>query len=142
MKAVSDYIIGSTAVKIIDTGRRIRVIDVKKQTEKKHFIKISVAVIIAAALSLFSSLGVVRYSNSESILNKKNYILKTQIERLQRDNDCMLKNLEENSLSYSEIFDRATHMGMRFPSGKNIRTYKYKKGSCIRMHAAPIEYGE
>ena len=35
MKYTTDYVIGNTAIQIVETGRRIKVIDVERRREKK-----------------------------------------------------------------------------------------------------------
>ena len=138
MKAVSDFIIGSTAVRIVDTGRRIRVIDVEKQAEKKQFKKTVVATVLAAALSFGTSLTVVNYHNSQTLLDKQIYSLKTEIDSLERENKALEKQTEEEEkLSYNTIYKKALAMGMDFPSKKQVKKYTYKKGTAIHVYRVP-----
>ena len=124
MKAVSDFIIGSTAVRIVDTGRRIRVIDVEKQAEKKQFKKTVVATVLAAALTFGTSLTVVNYQSSQTLLDKQVYSLKTEIETLERENKALEKKTEEEKLSYKTIYKKALAMGMDFPKNRQVKEYK------------------
>ncbi len=137
MRAVSDFIIGTTAVRIVDTGRRIRVIDVEKQAEKKQFKKTVVATILAAALSFGTCLTVVNYQNSQTLLDKQVYSLKTEIDTLERENKILEKKTEEEQLSYNKIYKKALAMGMNFPTKGQVKEYKYKKGTAIHMYRVP-----
>ena len=137
MKAVSDFIIGSTAVRIVDTGRRIRVIDVEKQAEKKQFKKTVVATVLAAALTFGTSLSVVNYHNSQTLLDKQVYSLKTEIETLERENKALEKQTEDEKLSYKTIYKKAVAMGMGFPTNKQVKEYKYKKGTAVHVYRMP-----
>ncbi len=134
MRAVTDYVIGNTAVRIVDTGRRLRVIDVEKEREKKQFRKVAIATLLAALLTLGSSLSVVDYHSSHTMLDKHIYSLKSEIEELERENKCLEKKINENTLTYDEIYEKATALGMHFPLKKNVRNYRYKKGNGIRLY--------
>ncbi len=137
MKAVSEFIIGSTAVKIVDTGRRIRVIDIEKQLEKKQFKKTVVATVLAAALTLGTSLTVVNYQSSQTLLDKQIYSLKTEIDTLERENKALEKQTEDEKLSYKTIYKKALELGMDFPKNTQLKQYKYKKGTAIHIYQAP-----
>lgn len=138
MKAVSEYVVGNTAIRIIDTGRRIRVIDVEKRQEQKQFRKAVIATALAAILSFATSLTVVGFHNSQTLLDKQIYSLKSEIDTLERENKILeKKNEEQEKLSYKKIYKRATAMGMHFPKDQQVETYVYKKGSAIRLYQAP-----
>ncbi len=135
MKAVSEYIIGTTAVKIVDTGRRIRVIDIEKEHERKQFKKTVVAMIFAAILSFATSLSVVSFHNSQTLLDKQIFTLRSEIDSLERENKVLEKeNEEKEKLSYNKILKKATAMGMGFPTKQRVKTYVYKKGSGIKIY--------
>ena len=142
MKAVSDFIIGTTAVRIVDTGRRIRVIDIEKQAEKKQFKKTVVATVLAAALTFGTSLTVVNYQNSQTLLDKQIYSLKTEIDSLERENKALEKQTEDEKLSYKTIYKKALAMGMDFPKTRQVKQYKYKKGTAIHMYQMPNKSAE
>ncbi|MEE3467982.1 MAG: hypothetical protein VZQ83_06050 [Eubacterium sp.] len=135
MKAVSEFVIGTTAVRIVDTGRRIRVIDIEKAKERKQFKKTVVAMIFAATLSFATSLSVVNFHNSQTLLDRQIFSLKTEIDSLERENKALEKeNEEKEKLSYAKVLKKATAMGMSFPTKKRVKTYTYKKGSGIRFY--------
>ena len=135
MKAVSEYVIGNTAVRIVDTGRRIRVIDIEKEKERKQFKKTAVATILAAALSFATSLSVVSFHNSQTLLDKQIFTLRSEIDSLERENKVLEKeNEEKEKLSYAKVLKRATALGMSFPTKKNVKTYTYRKGSGIKFY--------
>lgn len=137
MKAIQDCIIGNTAVRIIDTGRRIRVIDVEKQKTLRQFKKTVAAMILAAVFSFSSTLLVIDKQSDETILSKQVYSLKTEIDTLERENKILEKKITDDNLTYKEIYKKATAMGMSFPDSRRIATYKYKKGSGIRIYQMP-----
>ena len=39
MRITTDYMIGNTAIQIVNTGRKIKIVDVEKQRTKKRFLK-------------------------------------------------------------------------------------------------------
>ena len=39
MKITTDYVIGNTAIQIVNTGKRIKIVDVEKRARKKRFWK-------------------------------------------------------------------------------------------------------
>ena len=134
MRAVSDFVIGNTAVRIVDTGRRIRVIDVEKQQVKKQFRKVAAATLFAATLTLGSSLSLINQQNSQTLLNKQVFSLKSEINRLEKENQCLAKSIEENEIPYHVIYKKATALGMHFPKQSRIKEYNYKKGSGIKIY--------
>lgn len=137
MKAISSYTIGNTAVKIIDNGRRIRVVDVEKETRKKNIHKHVMIFFMAAFLTLSSSLFMVSYQHSKTVLDKKIYTLKTEIDSLERENIALEKSINDKTIDYDKIYREALAMGMHFPKSRDIRYYSYHKGSAIRLYEAP-----
>ena len=49
MKVTMDYVVGNTAIQIVNTGKKVKIVDVEKQKKKRKFIK---QWIIASAASL------------------------------------------------------------------------------------------
>lgn len=137
MKAVTEYVIGNTAVKIVDTGRRIRVIDVEQQKERIHFAKTAIAVVVAAALSFITCLSVVNFQHSKTCLDRNIFTLKAEIETLERENKTLEKKVQERELPYNKIYKKAIAMGMDFPKNDHVKQYTYKKGSGIHLYHAP-----
>ncbi len=135
MKAEAQYMIEGTAVRIVDTGRRIRVINVEQHNAKQYFIKTLMIIIISAALALTSSLFLVDHTHTKVLLDKKIYTLKTQIETLEHENAVLEKHIEDdNPVNYEKILKKAHLMGMDFPTKDRVETYKFRKGSAIRLY--------
>ncbi|MBO4395975.1 MAG: hypothetical protein J5819_06480 [Eubacterium sp.] len=134
MRAVTDYVIGNTAVRIVDTGRKLRVIDVAKEHEKKQFRKVAVATLLAALLTLGSSLSVVDYHSTHTMLDKHVYSLKSEVETLEYENKCLRKKINENTLTYDEIYKKATALGMHLPKRSHVKSYTFKKGTGIKVY--------
>lgn len=140
MKAVSEYVIGNTAVRIVDTGRRIRVIDIEQEHKRKQFRKTVVATVLAATLSFATSLSVVSFQNSQTLLDRQIYSLKTEIDHLERENKVLEKKNEENEkLSYAKVLKKAKAMGMHFPKKQAVKQYTYRKGTAVKMYAKGLQ---
>ena len=137
MKAISEYVIGNTAIRIVDTGRRIRVIDVEKEKERRSFRKTALAILGAAILSLSSCLWMVSYQSSSTMLGREVYHLKNEVEEMERENKVLEKKIEDEAISYDQIYKKALAFGMDFPKGKNVKYYDYKKGTGIKMYGEP-----
>ena len=39
MKVTMDYVVGNTAIQIVNTGKKVKIVDVEKQKKKRKFIK-------------------------------------------------------------------------------------------------------
>ena len=129
MKAVSDYLIGNVAVRIVDTGRSIRVIDIEKATEKRRFRKAIIAIMLTAVLSLTTSLGVVNRQSFRTSLEKQVYVLRSDIESMEQENLILKKKIEEDErLSYREIYKKARTLGMAFPKKGQVKAYHTRNG--------------
>ena len=137
MRAISEYVIGNTAIRIVDTGRRIRVIDVEKEKEKRSFRKTAFAIFAAAILSLSSCLWMVSYQSASTMLDKQVFLLKNEVETMERENKVLEKKVEDEAMSYEKIYKKALSFGMDFPKGKNVRYYEYKKGTGIKLYEEP-----
>ena len=134
MKVVSDYLIGNTAVKIVDTGRRIRVINVEQAAHRKSARKTAFAILCAAVLTLSSSLAMVSLQSEQTFLDKRVYSLKSEVDALERENRVLEKKLEDEEISYNKIYKKALAMGMDFPTNERVKSYTCKKGSAIRSY--------
>ena len=129
MKAVSDYMIGNVAVKIVDTGRSIRIIDIEKALEKKVFRKKALAIILMVGLTLMTSLSVVNRQSEQTSLKKQVYALKSEIQTLELENETLEKTIKEKeNFSYKQIFKKARSLGMDFPRKGQIKLYHSKGG--------------
>ena len=137
MKAVSEYLIGNVAVRIVDTGRSIRVINIEKALEKRRFRKTVLAIILTAVLSLTASLSVVDRQSSRISLEKQVYALKSDIESMEQENLTLEKKIEEaERLSYRAVYKRALAMGMDFPKNGQVKKYHVRNGDKKKAPAA------
>lgn len=137
MKAVSECLIGNVAVRIVDTGRSIRVINIEKATEKRRFRKTVLAIILTAVLSLTTSLSVVNRQNSRTSLEKQVFALKSDIESIEQENLTLEKKIEEaEHLSYRAVYKRALAMGMDFPKNGQVKKYHVRSGDKKKAPAA------
>ena len=133
MKAISEYTIGNTAVRIVDNGRKIRVINVEQQKKRKSFRMTALAIFAAAVLSLSSCLWMVSYQSTSTMLDRQVFRLKNEVEMMERENKVLEKKLEDESISYDRIYKKALEMGMDFPKNKHVMYYTYKKGTAIKL---------
>ena len=140
MKITTDYMIGNTAIQIVNTGKKIKVIDVEKQKVKKRFIKKLLAAVISSALAFGGCFYVLALQNTEVILNQKVYALRGQIEQLEKENSRIQKENEENAMTdYDEILKKAHEMGMVFPTNGQIYAYAGDKSTAVRINDDAIE---
>ncbi|MCR4605275.1 MAG: hypothetical protein K5639_04675 [Eubacterium sp.] len=135
MRAETQYVIEGTAVKIVDTGRCIRVINVEQQKAKRYFFKTLMIIIISAFLTFSASLFLVDHTHTKVLLDKNIYTLKTEIKNLEHENTILQKNIEEKKpIDYNKILEKAHSMGMDFPTNDRVETYRYRKGSSIKVY--------
>ena len=40
MKVTMDYVVGNTAIQIVNTGKKVKIVDVEKQKKKRKFIRL------------------------------------------------------------------------------------------------------
>ena len=75
MKATMEYMVGNTAVQIINTGNKIKVVDVEKQRIRKSIWKhLSIALTITGMLVTLC-FYVVRLENQKNLLDQSVYHL-------------------------------------------------------------------
>lgn len=60
MKTTMDYMVGNTAIQIVNTGRKIKIVDVEKRAVKKRFWKRFFMVSFIAAALMVACFYVVR----------------------------------------------------------------------------------
>ncbi len=134
MKNTMDYTVGNTAIQIINTGRRIRVVDVEKRKVRRHFAKkICLAASITAAM-LFSCFTLVGLHNSQTTLERQNFLLRNEIAALRTENATKEKELEELPIDYREIMKKAKKFGMHFPTSAQVYEYDIEKSTAVRLN--------
>ncbi len=134
MKTTMDYMIGNTAIQIINTGNKIKVIDVEKRKIRKKFWGRFILVSLLSAILAVTCFYVVQLENRKVLLDKQVYALQAQIEELEKENLVMEKQNSETPIDYQDIFTRARELGMRFPTNQQIQTYTVEKSTAVRLY--------
>ena len=134
MKIVTDYMVGNTAVRFINTGRRVKIIDVERKKIRKSFLRHFVVSFFLAALLAISCLYVVRLENKQVMLDKEVYVLTNEVNQLEKEKLIIQKKQEEQPLNYETIYKKARALGMRFPTNAQISAYEVEKSTAIRNH--------
>ena len=86
MKVTMDYVVGNTAIQIVNTGKKVKIVDVEKQKKKRKFIKQWIIASAASLVLILSCFQIVRMENQEVLLNKQVYKLASQIDVLEKEN--------------------------------------------------------
>lgn len=133
MKTTLDYMVGNTAIQIIHTGKKIRVVDVEKEKVRKIFLARFILVTVIAVLLIVTCFYVVQLQNDKVLLDQKIYTLQGQVEDLKKENIVLEKQNEEAAIDYEEIYRRALALGMRFPTNDQMHTYTVEKSTAVRM---------
>lgn len=136
MKTTMDYMVGNTAIQIVNTGRKIKIVDVEKRTVKKRFWKRFFMVSFIAAALMVACFYVVRLENQKVLLDQQVYELQAQVKDLEKENLVMEKQNEEVPIDYQDIYNRALGLGMKFPTEQQVQTYTVEKSTAVRMHGA------
>lgn len=134
MKTTMDYMIGNTAIQIINTGNKIKVIDVEKRKIRKKFWGRFILVSLLTAILAVTCFYVVQLENRKVLLDKQVYALQAQIEELEKENLVLEKQNSETPIDYQDIFTRARELGMRFPTNQQIETYTVEKSTAVRLY--------
>lgn len=135
MKNTMEYMIGNNAVQIINTGKKIRVVDVKKRRTRKCFVK-KAALMLALSTSVFlSCFLVVTLHNTVTTMERQNYALKNEIAQLSRENYTQEKEQDNEAIDYNLILKKAKALGMDFPSREQIYEYDADRSSAVRINA-------
>lgn len=133
MKTTMDYMVGNTAIQIVNTGKRIKIIDVEKEKSRKKFWKRFVIGSLAAAAFIVICFHVVRLENQKELLDRQVYRLQAQVNTLEKENVILKRQGEEMAIDYTGIFKKAKSLGMRFPTKQQLETYTVEKSTAVRM---------
>lgn len=133
MKTTMDYMIGNAAIQIINTGKKIKVIDVKKKKVRQNILKHFAVAATVTLLLITSCFYVVHLENEKVILDKQLYALQSQVDDIAKENVGLRKQELEVPIDYDEIFARAKEMGMNFPTNKQIGSYEVDKSTAVRI---------
>ena len=134
VKVTMDYVVGNTAIQIVNTGKKVKIVDVEKQKKKRKFIKQWIIASAASLVLILSCFQIVRMENQEVLLNKQVYKLASQIDVLEKENLALKKQEADVTISYDDLFARAKSLGMKFPTNCQVQTYTVEKSTAVRLY--------
>lgn len=140
MRITTDYMIGNTAIQIVNTGRKIKIVDVEKQRTKKRFLKWFCITAATVFISFFICFYVVRLQNMKVFLDRQVYSLEGQIEELEKENLILERQNEEKPIDYKAVYRKALAMGMKFPKQEQLYLYQSDKSTAVRINSS--QFGE
>jgi len=126
--------VGNTAIQIVNTGKKVKIVDVEKQKKKRKFIKQWIIASAASLVLILSCFQIVRMENQEVLLNKQVYKLASQIDVLEKENLALKKQEADVTISYDDLFARAKSLGMKFPTNCQVQTYTVEKSTAVRLY--------
>ena len=133
MKSTTEYMIGNTAVQIVNKGKRICVVDVKKRKQKGRMVKRGLVTVIMAAMLTVAWFYVVRLNNQQVILGDSVQRLQDQVTVLKEKTEEMKREASDAALDYDTIFSKAKKLGMKFPKQDQVYDYKVQKSTAVRV---------
>lgn len=133
MKSTTEYMIGNTAVQIVNKGKRICVVDVKKRKQKGRMVKRGLVTVIMAAMLTVACFYVVRLNNQQVILGDSVQRLQDQVTVLKEKTEEMKREASDAALDYDTIFAKAKKLGMKFPKQDQVYDYKVQKSTAVRV---------
>lgn len=133
MKSTMDYMVGNTAIQIVNKGNKIKIINVEKEKIKKKFLKKCIASVLVGILTLGSCLYVVELNNARVFLDRQVYSLQGEIDELEKE-IVLAREGEQTVIDYGEILEKAKSMGMNFPKNEQIYRYTVEKSTAIRIN--------
>lgn len=133
MRITTDYMVGNTAIQIVNTGRKIKVIDVEKEKKKRYFAKVFLVTLFSSVFFLSSCFYIVKLHNKSVTLDKTNYILQGEIKNLERENAVLTKETENITVDYKKLYKKAKALGMKFPTKGQIYHYDAERSSTVKM---------
>lgn len=133
MKSTTEYMIGNTAVQIVNKGKRICVVDVEKRKQKDRIVKRGLVTVIMAAMLTVACFYVVRLNNQQVILGDSVQRLQDQVTVLKEKTEEMKREASDAALDYDTIFSKAKKLGMKFPKQDQVYDYKVQKSTEVRV---------
>lgn len=133
MKSTTEYMIGNTAVQIVNKGKRICVVDVEKRKQKGRIVKKGLVTVIMAAMLTVACFYVVRLNNQQVILGDSVQRLQDQVTVLKEKTEEMKREASDAALDYDTIFSKAKKLGMKFPKQDQVYDYKVQKSTAVRV---------
>ena len=133
MKSTTEYMIGNTAVQIVNKGKRICVVDVKKKETERPDGEEGLVTVIMAAMLTVACFYVVRLNNQQVILGDSVQRLQDQVTVLKEKTEEMKREASDAALDYDTIFSKAKKLGMKFPKQDQVYDYKVQKSTAVRV---------
>lgn len=133
MKSTTEYMIGNTAVQIVNKGKRICVVDVEKRKQKDRIVKRGLVTVIMAAMLTVACFYVVRLNNQQVILGDSVQRLQDQVTVLKEKTEEMKREASDAALDYDTIFSKAKKLGMKFPKQDQVYDYRVQKSTAVRV---------
>lgn len=133
MKSTTEYMIGNTAVQIVNKGKRICVVDVEKRKQKGRMVKRGLVTVIMAAMLTVACFYVVRLNNQQVVLGDSVQRLQDQVTVLKEKTEEMKREASDAALDYNTIFSKAKKLGMKFPKQDQVYDYKVQKSTAVRV---------
>ncbi len=135
MKNTMDYIVGDTAIRIVNTGKKIKVINVRKEKIKKKLFRRLWVMMVTGSIMIFCCFSVVNLENTRVTLNQKVYDLRNEITQLEKENKALSKEIEDTDIDYDDIMEKAEELGMSFPKAGQLYRYKVKKSTAVKINS-------
>lgn len=133
MKITTDYVVGNTAIQIVNTGRKVKVIDVEKERKKRYFARIIFVTLLCCMFFLGICFYIVNRQSTSVMLEQQNYSLKREIESLEQENAVLAREVENVNVDYKELYKKAKELGMKFPSSDQVYEYDAEKSTAVRI---------
>ena len=133
MKTTMDYMIGNTAIQLVNTGKKIKIIDVEKQKIRRSIIKSLVISIAIVTLFIVCCFYIVKLENQKVLLDQSVYSLQCQIDSIEKENKVLQKEQQEVAVDYDQIYKKALALGMKFPTNEQVGTYTPEKSTAVRI---------
>lgn len=111
MKSTTEYMIGNTAVQIVNKGKRICVVDVKKRKQKGRMVKRGLVTVIMAAMLTVACFYVVRLNNQQVILGDSVQRLQDQVTVLKEKTEEMKREASDALWTMILYFPRRRNWG-------------------------------
>lgn len=134
MRITTDYMIGNTAIQIVNTGKKIKIVDVEKQKTRKRFMKWLCITMVTALITFAGCFYVVRLQNTKVFLDRQVYALQGQITDLEKENSVLKRENEQEAIDYDKVFQQALVMGMNFPKQEQLHVYQSEKSTAVRLN--------
>lgn len=127
MKHTTNFIVGNTAIQIVEKGKHIKVIDVEEHREKKSLFQKVLLVTVLSVLLFSCCYSIISKSSQSILLSRQIATLNTEIEQLEKEKSD-LQNRQIDAIDYDMVMQEAVNkLGMAFPENDQVYTYRAVK---------------